>query len=77
MVHLSVLYTAHEGGILDTASSVTESSNRAIVRPATELLLQSLGEDGAIDEGIGRSFLCEFDIEIIRVKSIGLGIVSV
>lgn len=68
----TTLYTAKLRRILQTASTISESSNRSVVTEAFELNLHGLRKDRSINVGISGGFLSEFDVEVLSVKSISL-----
>ena len=67
-----ILNTAYKGRILDAATCITQSGDRSVVGPSSELLLHSLGEHGSVDIGVSRSFLCELNVKVCVIKGIGL-----
>jgi len=54
--------------LLTTGNLILGVENEEIsYLPACELLLHGLREHGAINEGVSGCFLCEFNIEVLRV----------
>lgn len=66
------------GGIIHDAAGVSYGHAigtellRTVVRPASELLLDGLGEEVTVDNRVGWSFACEFGVKVFDVSSIGL-----
>ena len=45
---------------------------RTVVGPSSELLLDGLGQEVAVDDGIGRDFIGEFGVKVLDIGSVGL-----
>ena len=70
---LHLLRDAAKRRVFDTATCITKSSNRSVVRPAGELLLHGLGQGGAVDVRVLWSLGGELAVEVFCVTSIQLG----
>ena len=61
-----------ERGVLDTATSITQPSDRTVIRPSGKLLLHGLRQNRTFDIRIFRYFGCELLVEIGSIASVGL-----
>lgn len=68
----SSLRNAAKRRVLDTATCVPESCDRAVVRPTCELLLHRLRQRGPFDIRILRRLGSKFTIEVGRVTGVNL-----
>ena len=74
MPHLNVYLPCYapKGRVFYASSSITETSNRAVVGPACKLLLHCLREHWAIDERVSRRFGRKVNVKVCCVQCIGL-----